>query len=98
MNSPVKIWRSKKYKLTDGNPGKLVSFSCVHVPPTGFEEQTPYFIGLIELKDGSRIVGQIIASQKPKIGQKMKAVFRILNSQEKEGIVHYGLKFRPWKK
>lgn len=95
MQSPVKIWRSKKYKLTDGNPGKLVSFSIIHVPPSGFEDQVPYRVGLIELSDGPRVVGQLKETKKPKIGQKMKAVFRILNPSEKEGVIHYGIKFMP---
>lgn len=98
INSPIKIWREKKYKLTDGNPGKLVSFSVIHIPPSDFEEQAPYFVGLVKLKDGSRMMAQITEARKLKIGQKMKAVFRILNSQEKEGVIHYGIKFRPWKK
>ena len=97
-NNPVKIWREKKYQLTGGNPGELVSYSLVHVPPIGFEKQTPYFIGLIRLKDGSKVMTQIIADSKIKIGQKMEAVFRILNPEEKKGVIHYGLKFRPWKK
>ncbi len=98
MISPVKIWRSKKYKLTDGNPGRLVSYSLVHVSTAGFKDQTPYVVGLVKLKDGSRLMAQIIEARKLSIGQKMKAVLRILNPQEKEGVIHYGIKFQPWKK
>ena len=98
MNSPVKIWREKQYRLIVANPGKLVSFSVVHASPSGFNDQTPYFVGLVELKDGSRMMTQVIEAKKLKIGQKMKSVFRILNPQEKEGVIHYGIKFKPWKK
>ena len=98
MKNPVKIWREKKYRLTDGNPGKLVSYATIHVPPAGFEAQTPYHVGLVKLKDGSLIMTQIVNANKLKIGQKMKAILRILNPQEKEGVIHYGLKFKPWKK
>ena len=98
MISPVKIWRNKKYGLRDGNPGKLVSFSVIHVPPSGFKDQVPYRVGVVELKDGSRVIGQIVENKKLKIGQKMKVVLRILNPSEKEGVIHYGLKFMPWKK
>lgn len=75
-----------------------MSFSVIHIPPSGFEDQIPYRVGLVELKDGSRMMGQIVESKKLRIGQKMKAVFRILNLQEKEGVIHYGIKFKPWKK
>lgn len=96
MISPSKIWREKKYQLSVGNPGKLISFSRVHSATNGFEKQTPYFVGLIQLKDGTRLMGQIIEVQQLRIGQKMKVVFRCLNPQEKEGVIHYGLKFKPW--
>lgn len=98
MYSPVKIWRSKKYKLAGSNPGRLLSFSIIHASPPGFKDQAPYSVGLVELKNGLRVIGQIVEAESLKIGQKMKAVFRIFNPQEKEGVIYYGIKFKPWKK
>jgi uncharacterized OB-fold protein len=98
INSPIKVWRTRKYHLEVDNPGKLVSYSVVHVSSPGFEDQVPYFVGLVEMKNGSRVMGQITEAQKVSIGQKMKVVLRVLNPQEKEGVIHYGIKFKPWPK
>lgn len=96
MSSPSKIWRERKYHLTVSNPGKLISYSLIHQAPLGFEKQAPYFVGLIELKNGQRVTSQIIEAKRLKIGQRMKVVLRNLNPQEKKDVIHYGLKFKPW--
>ena len=65
--------------------GKLVAFTTVHIGPTamieaGYDRKNPYCVGIVELKDGSRISAQILGvdSAKPEdisIGMDVRAAF-----------------------
>ena len=47
-------WREAK------GTGTLYSFTETHVATAGFEDRTPYMIGLVELDEGVRIVANLI--------------------------------------
>lgn len=51
--------RNLRWQETSGE-GKLYSYTVTHVPTAGFEDRVPYVIGLIELDEGVRIVGNLI--------------------------------------
>ena len=75
--------------------GKIVTFSEVFSAPYGFELETPYFIAIIELKNGARLLSQIVDSEKEKIkiGAMVKKVFRKISDIDPEGPIAYGYKF-----
>ncbi len=76
--------------------GKIFSFTEVHSAPIGFEFETPYFMALIELANGVKILSQIVDSdeEKIKIGAPVKAVFRRITSGGSEDAIAYGAKFK----
>ena len=83
----------KKLKKT----GKIVTFSIVRSAPTGFDKEAPYTVAIIELDDGPRLTSQIVdwKEEDLKIGRRVEACFRRIYTDGKEGIINYGLKFRP---
>jgi uncharacterized OB-fold protein len=82
----------EEYKLKE--EGKVHTFTIIHVAPSGFEHRVPYCIGIIELEDGVKITGEIVGEiEKVKIGSKVRAVFRKIFEDGKDGIIHYGLKW-----
>lgn len=89
------IGKMEKIKLS--GEGKVISYTTIHNPQKGFEQQVPYNIAIIELNEGVRITAQIIECKREdiKIGMKVRAVFRKLSEEGKRGIIHYGYKFVP---
>ncbi|MBI2611616.1 OB-fold domain-containing protein [Candidatus Gottesmanbacteria bacterium] len=97
--SPVKVWRNQK-KITKllGKKGRIISYSMVHVPPAGFENNAPYPVALVEFtSDKSRYIAQLTDWEKShlQIGQKVKTVLRKTRDIGTEGIIPYGIKFKP---
>jgi len=76
--------------------GKVYSFTEVAAPPEGFEDQVPYLLAIIELEEGARLTAQIVdASLKDvRIGSPVEQVFRVIQRDDPEGLIHYGFKFR----
>lgn len=76
--------------------GIVYSFTEISSPASGFEEQVPYVFAIIELDEGARITGQIVDAGKKdvKIGDRVEPVFRKIQSNDPEGLIHYGFKFR----
>ena len=77
--------------------GKIFSFTIVRSGPQGFEKQTPYPIAIVELDEGARVTGQIVDYDDADlvIGKEVYAVFRKIYEDGKEGVIHYGIKFKP---
>ncbi|MGI0084747.1 MAG: Zn-ribbon domain-containing OB-fold protein, partial [Nitrososphaerales archaeon] len=77
--------------------GTLLSYTMQRESMAGFEEQEPMSFGLVELKNGVRVVGQLvdIPYESLKIGGKVKAVFRRVKSDGVSGQIFYGYKFGP---
>ncbi len=78
------------------NEGKVYSFTHVHAAPAGFEHETPYFMAIIELVNGVRILAQLVDSpeDKVKFGARAVMVFRRIYADEDEGAIAYGYKFK----
>ena len=94
--SPIKIWREAKnqHKYL-GKTGNIVSFTQINAGPAGFEKQTPYWAGIMELQNGERIAGQIVNSEKkPAVKSKVIAILRRTREPDKKEIVQYGIKWR----
>ncbi|MEM4719972.1 MAG: Zn-ribbon domain-containing OB-fold protein [Candidatus Bilamarchaeaceae archaeon] len=88
--------KGKIKKVQYSGKGKIYSFTTIYSPPTGFEDQVPYTIAIIELDEGARVLGQIVDTpeNKLKIGVRVEQCFRIIQRDDPEGLIHYGFKFR----
>lgn len=98
MLSPVKIWRNqKKVRQLLNLEGQIVSFTKVHVPPAGFESQTPYVVAIVKLNKGISYTAQLVDLKEEHlfIGQKVKTVLRRTKEAGEEGVIPYGIKFKP---
>lgn len=76
--------------------GAVYSFTRVYTPPSGFEDDAPYTIGLVKLDDGPIIEGRVLENGKSlKIGTRVHMVFRRMRADGDEGTIHYHYKFEP---
>jgi uncharacterized protein len=95
MESPVKVWRNQK-KITPyiGKVGVIIAWTTIRTPPSGFENQAPYIIAIIELDSGNRFTCQLVDSEEKElsIGIKVRLVIRRSRESSVEGIIPYGLK------
>lgn len=56
--------------------GRLVSFTCAHYAPTGFENDVPYLLAVVEF-DGIKVFGRLskdIPEEEVKVGMALKPV------------------------
>jgi len=98
INSPVKIWRKQKeISSLLGKRGKILSYTIIRVPPLGFERQAPYPVILVDLGKGEKRVGQLVDYKESdlKIGRVVEVVYRRIKEQDFEGVIQYGVKFKP---
>ena len=68
--------RNLEWRETSGK-GFVYSFTITHVPTAGFEGRGPYTVGLIELDEKVRIIGNVL-NVKPddvKVGMRVKVMF-----------------------
>jgi scaffold protein (connect acetoacetyl-CoA thiolase and HMG-CoA synthase) len=77
--------------------GKLVTYTIIRTPPEGFVDQSPYAVGIIELEDGKKIMGQVTDCDPEdlKIGDQLITKFRRMNEEGKTGMIMYSYKFVP---
>lgn len=79
-------------KLSD--EGVIKTFTIIRVASDVFSLQTPFAVGIVELKGGVRLTTQIAEPEldKVKIGKKVKMVFRKIQDEGKSGLHCYGYK------
>jgi uncharacterized OB-fold protein len=77
--------------------GKLLTFTIIRVAPEGFGDLAPYAVGIVELEEGVRVMGQVVDCDPEalKIGDKLVSQFRRINEEGKTGMIMYGYKFVP---
>ena len=78
--------------------GKLVEWTRILEATSGFELQTPYYYGIIELDHGVRVSTQITSVTDESIlepGLPVNMVFRKLFEGGEEGVITYGFKAEP---
>lgn len=98
MQSPVKVWRNqKKIKKILGIEGEILTFTKVFVPPQGFLAQAPYIVVVVKLKTGIRYTSQLVDFDENQIkaGTKVVTVLRRIRDIDEEGVIPYGVKFKP---
>lgn len=76
--------------------GKIITYTEVHTAPKGFEHETPYYLAIIELDNGAKLMAQIVDSPKEKIveGARVQACFRKIFEDDDKGAIAYGTKFK----
>lgn len=68
--------RNLKWRAASGR-GTLYSYTVTHVPAAGFEDETPYVVGLVELDEGVRVIGNVrdASEDEVAIGMRLKVVW-----------------------
>lgn len=51
---------SKMEWATVSGKGKLISFTVIHIAPDEFAEETPYYIAIVELAEGTRVSARLL--------------------------------------
>lgn len=84
-------------KIYLSREGKLLTYTVIRVGPHQFVDQTPYAIGIIELKEGVRVLAQITDCEidKLKTGMDINIEFRKIQEEGEAGIICYGYKGVP---
>ena len=64
--------------------GTLVTFTTIYSAPTGFEDMTPYTLGLVDLDGGGRLLSwfENTKDKDIKIGMKVKVIPKIFEEIE----------------
>ncbi|HOT07770.1 MAG: hypothetical protein A4E45_02093 [Methanosaeta sp. PtaB.Bin039] len=76
--------------------GKVVTYTTIYNATEDFDRMTPYSLAIIQLDEGPRLTGQVVAApEEMRIGMRVKPVFRILGKEGERGIIYYGTKFVP---
>ncbi len=88
--------KGKLVEVEYSGKGKIYSYTEVTAPPQGFEDQVPYILAVIELDEGAKLTAQVVDANKDdvKIGSRVERVFRMIQKDDPEGLVHYGFKFK----
>lgn len=99
MISPVKIWRrQKEIRAILGKQGTIITWTKIYVATDEFKKLAPFPVVLVEFKDGTKAVGQLV-DYDPKsdlrIGNKVIAVLRKTKDVSQEDVIAYGIKFKP---
>ena len=75
--------------------GKIVTYTQLHEPLPGFEAQAPFYLAVVELENGARVLTQIVDSpdESIKSGAKVRATIRRAMVDGESGQIIYGYKF-----
>lgn len=98
MISPVKVWRrQKEIREVLGKTGTVITWTRIMVAGSDFKKYAPYPVVLVELSDRSKAIGMLVdyTNIDLQIGRKVIAVLRKVREGSKEGIIAYGVKFKP---
>jgi scaffold protein (connect acetoacetyl-CoA thiolase and HMG-CoA synthase) len=77
--------------------GKLLTYTIINTGPSQFVKQVPYAIGIVELKEGVRVLSQITDCDLTKLatGMRLKVEFRKVQQEGEAGVICYGYKCVP---
>ena len=74
--------------------GKVMTYSVIHSASVQYSDLKPYVLAIIELEEGTRVTSHVICEPDDVyIGMPVKSVFRVLEREGPDGIIHYGTKF-----
>ncbi|MEK7096815.1 MAG: OB-fold domain-containing protein [Patescibacteria group bacterium] len=98
MISPIKIWRrQKEIRKNLGKKGKVLVWTKIYTPGSDFKKYAPYPVVLVELESKEKIYGQLVDYKDTdlKTGSKVISILRKVRSSTDEGVIAYGIKFKP---
>ena len=98
MISPVKIWRrQKEIRKILGKKGKVLVWTKIYTPGSDFKKYAPYPVVLVKLKNKEKIYGQLVDYKNAdlKVGSEVISILRKVRSSTNEGVIAYGVKFKP---
>ncbi len=77
--------------------GKILTFTVVRIAPAQWGDVGPYGIAIVELADGTRLMGQMtdVDVNEIKIGMEVRVEFRRVQQEGHHGVLSYGYKFVP---
>ncbi len=97
MSIPVEVWRKHKNLNKYLNKrGKLLTWTKIFAPPLGFENQAPYFVGIVEFGKEKMPV-QIVDCSDDQIKTGIE-VFTVIRRGEKvkaDEVIEYSIKVKP---
>jgi uncharacterized OB-fold protein len=75
--------------------GKIITYTQLHEPLPGFEAQAPFYLAVVELENGARVLTQVVDSpdEAVKSGAKVRATVRRAMVDGESGQIIYGYKF-----
>ncbi|WP_297535743.1 OB-fold domain-containing protein, partial [Thermococcus sp.] len=76
---------------------RVLTWTIVRNPPSGFEYYKPYPLALVQLEEGPVVLAQLTDVDPEEIyeGMEVEAVTRKVREFEEDGIILYAYKFRP---
>jgi len=77
--------------------GKVMTYTIVRVGLSQWSDESPYALAIVELTDGTRLMGQVTdcSPEQIKIGMEVRVEFRRIQSEGHHGVISYGYKFVP---
>jgi uncharacterized OB-fold protein len=75
--------------------GQIVTYTQLHEPLPGFEAQAPFYLAVVKLDNGAKVLTQIVDSPAEAIrtGAKVRATVRRARVDGDSGQIVYGFKF-----
>ncbi|MDG6909387.1 MAG: Zn-ribbon domain-containing OB-fold protein [Nitrososphaerota archaeon] len=75
--------------------GKILTYTQLHEPLPGFEAQAPFYLAVIELENGARVLSQVVDSPEESVrtGARVRATVRRAMVDGDSGQIVYGFKF-----
>ena len=84
-------------QVTLPRDGQVETFTVIRVAPSGFGDEAPYAVGIVNLDNDVKITAQIVDCDPEKItiGDRVRMEFRRLREDGEDGVICYGYKFVP---
>jgi hypothetical protein len=75
--------------------GKIMTYTRLHEPLPGFEAQAPFYLAVVILDNGARVLSQVVDSpdEAIKTGARVRATVRRAKVDGDSGQIIYGYKF-----
>jgi uncharacterized OB-fold protein len=75
--------------------GRIMTYTQLHEPLPGFEAQAPFYLAVVKLDNGARVLTQVVDSpdESVKTGAKVVATTRRVRVDGDAGQISYGYKF-----
>ena len=86
----------KMTEIQFSGKGKVLTYSVIYSSADQYAAMKPYVLAIVELEEGARLTTHIVREpDEVYIGMPVHSVFRILDKEGDDGVIHYGTKFVP---